>query len=74
MVRDEPTGRTTENTGRLKLLQNYSVIFHIDFDFVALGNIQCAAKLNRQYDSAQIVYLSDDSCRLHIGQLPPVKI
>ena len=44
--------RTAEHAGRLKLLQNDPVIFHIDLQFVPLRNIQRTAQLDGQHDSA----------------------
>jgi hypothetical protein len=59
-------GRAAENAGRLVLLQHDPIAFHEDFQFVTLGNIQCAAQLNGQNDPAQIVDLSNDTSRLHV--------
>ena len=42
-VGQQAPGGAAENAGRLKLLQDDAVIFHIDFQLVTLRNIQCAA-------------------------------
>jgi hypothetical protein len=66
-VGNQTPGRATENTGRLKLLQDDPVILHVDFQFVPLFNIQGTAKLDGQNNSAKIINLSDDSGGFHGG-------
>ena len=62
VIRDQTVGRTAENTGGFKLLQNDPVIFHIDFQFIPLGDVQCAAQLDGQNDSSQLVHFPNDTC------------
>ena len=63
--------RSAEDAGRLVFLQNDAVILHVDLQLIPFRNIQCAPQFNGQYDSAKVVYLTDNACRLHIEQLLP---
>jgi hypothetical protein len=65
VVVHQSVGGSTKDAGRFKLLQYDFVAFEVDFQFITFRNIQCPAQLNGEYDSAQLVYSADDSCRLH---------
>lgn len=65
MVVHQSVGGSTKNARRFKLLQHNLIVFKVDFQLITFRNIQCPAQLNRKYDSAQLVYSADDSCRLH---------
>jgi len=54
-------GGTAEDTCRLIFLQDDAVVFHVDLQFISLSNIKHTAQLNRQYDSAQVIYLPNNS-------------
>ena len=51
-----------EDAGRLILLENNGFAIDIDFDSVLLRDVQRAAQLDGQNDSAELVDLSDDAC------------
>ena len=53
---------TAEDAGRLVLLENNGLAVDIDFDSVLLRDVQRAAQLDGQNDSAELVDLSDDAC------------
>ena len=53
---------TAEDAGRLVLLENNGLAVDIDFDSVLLRDVQRAAQLAGQNDSAELVDLSDDAC------------
>ena len=69
MVLQVPEG-AAEYTGRFKFLQNNPVVFHIDFQFIPLRDIQSAAQFNGQNNSAKFIHFSDNACRFH-SSTPP---
>ena len=62
-----------EDTGGLILLHNNAGAIDIDLEAVAFGNVQRAAKLNREDDPSQLVYFSYDTGRFHFFHPFPVK-
>ena len=65
-VGNQAPGGSAEEAGRLKFLQNDPVIFHKNLQFIPFFNVQRAAQLNRQNNSAQIINLANNSRRLHL--------
>ena len=56
------TGFSSVTTsGDIELLQNNTVIFHVDLQFVTLCNIQGAPQFDRQHDSAQINHFTNNT-------------
>ena len=54
--------RAAEYAGGFKLLQNDTVVFHINFQFVPFGDIQGTSQFDGQNDSSQFIYFSNDTC------------
>ena len=52
VVDDHVLGVVTEDTGRLILLQHDGRTIHVNLQGILLRNVQGAAQLNREYDTA----------------------
>ena len=61
-VSNQTAGRSAEETGRFKFLQNDSIVLHKNFQLIPLSNVERPPQFNRQYNSAQLVYLTNDTC------------
>jgi hypothetical protein len=61
-VCDKAAGRAAEEASGFKFLKDDPVILHKDLQLVPLGNVERAPQLDGQYNSAQFVYLTNDTC------------
>ena len=55
-------GAVAKNAAGLILFQNDRGSFHIDFQRILLRDVQCAPHFDGEYDPAQLVYFSYDTC------------
>ena len=63
--------RSTEDAGRLILLQDDLVLLYVDLKCIAVTDVHGFADLNGQYNSAELVNFSDHSGLFHRAY-PPV--
>ena len=68
--RNQTLRRCAEDAGRFQLLQNDPVIFHENFQFIPLSDIQHSPQLDGKNDSSELINLANDACRLHKQPTP----
>lgn len=56
---------SAEDASWFILLQNDTIPIDIDFESILFANAERAAQLDRNHDTAQLVNLAHDTCRLH---------
>ena len=66
-VGDQTPGGPAEDTCRFEFLQDDPVILHVNFQLIPLRDIQRAAQLNGQNNSAELIYFSNNASGLHSG-------
>ena len=59
-------GITAENASRFIFLQNDFVVVNKDFESVFFVDAEGSSQFDWQYDTAQFVNFSNDTCRFHV--------
>jgi hypothetical protein len=65
VVGEQIVGRCAKYAGRLILLQNDSVAFHVNLQLVPFSNIQSSSQFDWEHNSAEFIHLADNTGRFH---------